>query len=194
MLKSTLDSLPVAGPSSDVAQMKIHLFVAVLILTALFPGCGGKRDPLFLVQNRPAAPGQKQTLKEAFGRYRYFRSAGWNVLNKTEGTDVVVTARLDLQGLLSAIKDRAQTDGERERLAKCAAQDEQYLVMTAYDFTFRVNADNTVIYTGVTVTESDGNNRVPTQATPEEQALMLRDVSENAFPTWVEKALGVKCR
>jgi hypothetical protein len=173
--------------------MKIRLFAAALILTALSAGCGGKRDPLFQVQNAPAAPGQKQTLKEAFGRYRYFRSAGWNVFSKTDGPDVVVTARLDLQQMLFALKDRARTDQDKERMAKCSAQDEQYLVMTAYDFAFRVSADNTVIYAGVTVTESDGSNRIPTEATPEERAQMLRDVSENAFPTWVEKALAVKC-
>jgi hypothetical protein len=174
-------------------QMKIRLFAAALILIALSAGCGGKRDPLFQVQNAPAAPGQKQTLKEAFGRYRYFRSAGWNVLTKTEGTDIVVTARLDLQRMLSALKDRAQTDQERERITRCASQDEQYFVMTAYDFAFRANADNTVTYTGVTIIESDGNNRLTTPATAEEQAQMLRNVSENVFPAWVERSLKVKC-
>jgi hypothetical protein len=173
-------------------QTKICSSAAAFLLIAFFTGCGRKPEPLFLVQNAPTGHGKKQTIKEAFGRYRYFGNVGWNGFNNAAGTDIVVSVRLDIKRMLSEIKDRAKTEQDREHIAKYAVQYKQYLIMATYDFTFHVSADNTITYTGAAMTESDGNNSVTRQAASEERAQMIQDVYKNAFPTWVEKAIRVK--
>src|SRR5664279_5354197 len=113
-------------------QTKICLSAASLILVTVLTGCGKKQDPMFLAQNALADHGKAQTIKEAFGHYRYFRSAGWNRAGAADGTDIVVAATLNFKRMLSEIKDRARTEPDRERFAKYEAQYEQYLTPVSY--------------------------------------------------------------
>jgi hypothetical protein len=167
------------------------LAALVSIATAI-TACRRQPQPVFLVQDAPSGPDKKQTIKEAFARYHYFRNTGWIEADDGVGRVIVANARLDIQRMLSAIKARAKTQRDKEHFEKYATRYEQYLAMTMYDFAFRVGKDKAVTYAGAAITEFNGTDSVVRHVTWEEATKMIQSVYDDVFPIWVENAIRDK--
>lgn len=175
--------------------LRLHRFVLVGVLILSVYGCGRPRTPIFIVQTSILAYGEQDILKRAFGEYRYFRNTGWFQATPEGRPAVLAQAKPEINRTLSALKARASRDeSARKQIDNNEEKYLQYLATVNYDFIFYINPDDTIGYGGVIVREFLAGKSSIKKYTPDEQALMLKEIAEQKFPTWIERDIKSKFR
>jgi hypothetical protein len=147
-----------------------------LLLIAALIGCNKSKTPLFIVQTSVLPYGRKDILKEAFGRYPYFRNTGW----VTSGTaDIVATAKPDVGKVLSGRQESRSASEPSEK------KYEQYFATVWYEFVFHVAADNNVQEGGVIAHEFVDGKSLSRTLSQDEQGAILRVIAERKYPDWM---------
>lgn len=132
-------------------------------------------------------------MKRAFGEYRYFRNTGWFQATPEERPAVIAQAKPEIHRTLSALKARVSKDETaRKRIDNNEEKYLQYLTTANCDFIFYINPDETIAYGGVIVREFVAGESSIKKYTPDEQALMLKEIAEQKFPTWIERDIKSK--
>jgi hypothetical protein len=149
------------------------------LIAACLAGCIKEKTPLFIVQTALLPYGRNDILKEALGRYPYFRNTGWVA---SGSSDVMATAKPDVEKLLSGRQQpKSGTDFSYDKY-------QQYFGTVWYEFLFRVSGDKSIQHGGIKIHEFfDGKDSFVTLS-PEDQARILLEIAEKKYPDWMVEA------